>query len=56
MESVHIRVYELKRRNRSKYGLWEGERSLTEKEEAGNIRRRSAVFMIMVVHVQGLRS
>ena len=48
-------MYELKRMNRSKYGLWEGERSLVEEEEAGNIRRRSAVFMIMV-HDQGLLS
>ena len=37
------------------YFLWEGERSLAEEEEAENIRR-SAVFMIMVVHGQGLRS
>ena len=33
----------------------EGEKSLTEEEEAGNIRR-SIVFMIIVVLGQGLRS
>ena len=49
-------MYEVKQRNRSKYSLWEGERSFVEKGEAGNIRRRSAVFTTMIGPGHCLRS
>ena len=61
LESAHIRVNKQRCMNLDEeigvstvYG--KGKRSLAEEEEAGNIKRRSAVFMIMVVHGQGLRS